>query len=59
MSKLINIITGNHLSSKRDYLLRMSKKKPLYMKESKKFGINYFKILVNYNSKGEIFYLIN
>ena len=42
MSKLINIITGNHLSIKRDYLSRMSKKKPLYMKESKKFGINYW-----------------
>ena len=35
MNKLIKIITGNHLSTKRDYLSRMSKKKPLFMKESK------------------------
>ena len=42
MNKLIKIITGNHLSTKRDYLSRMSKKKPLFMKESKKFGRNYW-----------------
>ena len=36
MNKLIKIITGNHLSTKRDYLSRMSKKKTTFHERVKK-----------------------
>ena len=41
MNKLIKIITGNHLSTKRDYLSRMSKKTTFH-ERVKKFGRNYW-----------------
>ena len=42
MSRLINLVTSNHESTKRNYVQRMMHKKAECMKEAKKYSFNYW-----------------
>ena len=42
MGKLLNLITDQHLSTKRNYLERVNNKKPKLMKNAKKYSFDYW-----------------